>query len=104
MNAFLSGQGYSQEQVDDVVINPYGHNGNVADLGNEVNKDGLVDVLIGVGANINTTAGVEIKEKYQIVLEDGSNWRYIALLSERDQAKAVYEWLKTPKGYGALVG
>ena len=104
LNAFLSGQGYSQEEVDDVVINPYGHNGNVADLGNEVNKDGLVDVLIGVGANINTTAGVEVKEKYQIVLEDGSTWRYIALLSDRDQAKAVYEWLKTPEGYGALVG
>ena len=107
LQAFLETSGYSEEERADVVINPYGHNGNVADLGNEVNKDGLVDVLIGVGANINTTAGVEVKEKFQIVLEDGTTWRYIALLSDpeaRPQASKVYEWLKTPAGYGALIG
>ncbi|MDY5441631.1 MAG: hypothetical protein SPG64_05415 [Candidatus Enteromonas sp.] len=94
----------TEEELADVAIRPYGHNGNVADMGNEINKDGTVDVMIGVGGNINTTAGVEIKEKYQIVLEDGTTWRYIARLTDRPQASAVYEWLKTPDGYGALVG
>lgn len=106
LNAFLEGYGAAAEDIQDVAINPYGGGGAVADLGEAVKKDGTVDILLGVGNNVDSAsgAGIPIVEKYQITLEGGEAWRYIALLSNRPQARAVYEWLKTFEGHRALTG
>ena len=106
LDAFLAGYGASEEEIADVMINPYGGGGAVADLGAAVNKDGTVDILLGVGNNIDSSSGanVAIVEKYQITLQDSTAWRYIALLNDRPQARAVYEWLKSFEGHKALTG
>ena len=107
LDAFLTEHGATPEQLADVTINPYGNGGQVRDLGDAVRKDGLVDVLLGVGNNVDSSSGanIPIVEKYQIFLQDGTTeWRYIALLNERPQARAVYDWLKTFEGHRALTG
>ena len=106
LQAFLTGYGATQEERDDVVIAPYGNGGAVADLGAAVNKDGLVDILLGVGNNVDskTGANIEIVEKYNITLQNGESWRYIALLNERPQSRAVFDWIKTEAGHKGLTG
>ncbi len=106
LNAFLVTYGATQEDIADVAIAPYGNGGAVADLGAAINKDGLVDIVLGVGNNIDSATGANVKivEKHQIKLQDGSDWRYIALLNERPQSRAVYEWIKTDAGHKALTG
>lgn len=106
LHTFLEGYGATAEEIANVQINPFGNGGNVADLGAAVKKDGTVDVLVGVGNNIDSASGsdVAIVEKYQIKLQNDEAWRYIALLTNRPQAVAVYEWLKTFEGHRALTG
>lgn len=104
--SFLTGYGATQEDLNDIVIAPYGNGGAVADLGAAINKDGLVDIVLGVGNNIDSDSGANVKivEKYQILLSTGDAWRYIALLNERPQSRAVFDWLKTEAGHKALTG
>lgn len=89
----------TDEQIGLVSIRAY--NGDVATIGGLINKDGDVDVLIGVGNNINSTGGVSIIEK-QGEIPMGGKQRYIARLTEKEVAIKVYEWLKTDEGHASL--
>ena len=105
---FLEGYGASDKEISKIKIKGYSHNGNVSALGNDLKKDGTVDIVLGCGGNIDSKTGsdVTIVEKYQITLQDENStaWRYIALLTDRPQARATYEWLKTFEGHRALTG
>ena len=97
---FLSSKGASDEDLKNVAIR--GYSGDVATMGASINSDGDVDVLLGVGNNINSTAGVEIIEKAGDIMCGGKS-RYIARLTEKEVSVWVYEWLKTPEAQSYLV-
>ncbi len=91
--------GATDEQIGLVSIRAY--NGDVATMGGLINADGDVDVLVGVGNNINSTAGVSIIEKQGNITMGGKS-RYIARLTDKEVAIKVYEWLKTDAGHASL--
>lgn len=100
LHAFLRSEcDATDEQIGLVSIR--GYNGDVAAMGGLINDDGDVDLLIGVGNNINSTGGVSIIEK-QGEIPMGGKSRYIARLTDKEVAIKVYEWLKTPDGHEAL--
>lgn len=100
MKDYLGEQGATEQQLADIVVR--GYSGTVAEMGSSVRNDGDVDLLIGVGANIDVptstggaTAGVPIIEKTDgIYIGDSGKNRYIARLTEDDIAKLVYEWIQ----------
>jgi hypothetical protein len=64
-----------------------------AALGAEVNAAGDFDFVIGCGNNINSTAGVSIKEKQKMsasVFAEGS--RYVAILTDNTLAVHMYNY------------
>lgn len=85
------------------------YDGDVASMGSTINADGDVDVVIGVGNNINSTAGVKIIEKTNTRIDGESitmngKVRYIALLptdptaetpNERITGRVFYEWARS---------
>ena len=100
-------QGQSEEDAvkhsKDIDIRAYSNNGNVAALGAGVNKDGDVDILLGVGNNVDSSSGsnIAIEEKQGDIPMNGKT-RYIARLTDKPEVNALYNWLKTSEGYGPL--
>ena len=70
-------------------------------MGASINSDGDVDVLLGVGNNINSTGGVAIIEKVGDIM-CGGKARYIARLTEKEVSIWVYEWLQTAEAQSYL--
>lgn len=95
----LNDYGATQTQVDNVCIRAY--NGDVATIGGLINSDGDVDILLGVGNNINSTGGVSVIEKQGDIMMGGKS-RYIARLTDRAEVNSVYAWLKTDEGHASL--
>ena len=91
--------GATEKQIGLVDIRAY--DGDVATMGGHINADGDVDIVIGVGNNINSTAGVEIIEKTGGIMMGGKS-RYIARLTDRAVVNSVYSWLKTDEGHASL--
>ena len=89
----------TQDNLDNVMIRAY--NGDVATIGGLINADGDVDILLGVGNNINSTGGVDIIEKQGEIMMGGKS-RYIARLTDRPVVNSVYSWLKTDEGHASL--
>lgn len=99
LNNYVKAQGATEAEIATIAVRPY--DGAVADMGTAVNKDGDVDLLIGVGNNIDTTGGVQVIEKIGDI-PMGAKSRYIARLSEKEIAVAVYQWLQTPEAQESL--
>lgn len=70
-----------------------------ADLGAAVRKNGGINVLIGVGSNINQNPGGKVTVvKLVGGIQMGGKTRYIARLDNKDVSVLLYEWLQTPEG------
>lgn len=100
MVSYLEKEGVSQDELDTITIRPY--SGSVADMGTSINADGDVDILVGVGNNINSTGGVSIIEKLGGFTMGGKDKRYIARLTDKEGAVKVYNWLQTDEAKAAL--
>ncbi|MCQ4863485.1 S-layer homology domain-containing protein [Pseudoflavonifractor phocaeensis] len=100
MKAYLRAQGATEAQLADIVVRAY--TGNVADMGASIKADNDVDVMIGVGENIDAptsaggaTAGVPIIEKTNgIYMGTSKKNRWMARLTEDETAVTVYNWIK----------
>lgn len=100
MKAYLKAQGATEAQLADIVVRAY--TGNVADMGASIKADNDVDVMIGVGENIDAptsaggaTAGVPIIEKTNgIYMGTSKKNRWMARLTEDETAVTVYNWIK----------
>lgn len=99
MKNFFTKEGASADDLSTLVFRPY--DGDVASMGGEVNKDGDVDILLGVGKNISTTGGVEVIEKKDGLMIAGKN-RYAARLTDKESAIKAYEWIFTPEALDLL--
>lgn len=65
----------------------------VANLGNSVNTAKDVDIIIGCGANVNTTGGVTIISKDAILTSYIAAARQTAILTENTLANNLYSYL-----------
>ena len=95
---FMRAKGVSEEDLGRISVRQYGGaDTGVADMGAFINADADVDLVVGVGNNINSTAGVEIIEKAGEIPMGGKS-RFIARLTENEMAKSLYDFIVTDTG------
>lgn len=103
---YLTAQGFSN--VSEVVITNKEDAGKVADFGAVVNADSSASILLGVGANIQTSGKVDYIERVSgfVMKKDAvdTNSRQIARLQNTDLAVAFMEFVQTEAGLNALLG
>lgn len=105
---YLKASGATDADINNIQFRNYS-SGPVADMGAMINADGDVDLMIGVGNNINSTAGVKLHNesndyKFQTPMGDGTA-RYVACLSTASElGVSTYSWLKnTDAGIASFV-
>ena len=107
MIKYLKTVGATNENIANIQFRNYSST-TVALMGEAVNADADVDILIGVGNNINSTAGVSLDGgndgKFQTPMGDGTA-RYVACPAvASDLGKATFSWLKeTDAGKAAFI-
>ncbi len=77
----------------------------VANMGQAINADGDVDIIIGVGPNIKTGGGVDYYDRFQTSMGAGPKDRYVvAPTVASDLGKETFAWLKdTDAGKAAFL-
>lgn len=104
---YLKAKGLSDAEIKNVQFRNYS-TATVAEMGALVNADGDVDIMIGVGNNINSTAGVSLYEgsndnKFATLMGTTPTSRYVALTSVATELGVnVYDWLTTEVGKSAF--
>lgn len=84
-------------QLADIVVRAYA--GNVAEISASVNADSDVDILIGVGNNIDNDGNVAgVLEKTGNIGIGDNDERYIVRLSDSDLVQNAYDWIKSVYG------
>lgn len=106
---YLKASGASDTDIGNIQFRDYS-SATVAEMGAAINADGDVDLMIGVGNNINSTAGCTLYEssndyKFQTPMGEGPTARYVACLSSASElGVATYKWLKnTDAGVASFV-
>lgn len=110
---YLKASGATDENIAAISFRNYSTD-TVSEMGEKVNADADVDLLIGVGNNINSTAGVALYNssndyKFQTPMSvdasGNSVSRYVACLSTAtDLGLSTYDWLKnTDAGIASFV-
>lgn len=74
-------------------IREYSADLGVAGVGEQVNSQGDVDILLGMGGNITSTGGIETLDKVDYTI--GGKGRNIARLTDDDLTKMIFAWLQT---------
>lgn len=101
--SFLKAKKISEDKIAQISFRKYGDSETaVAPLGELINKDADVDILLGVGKNITSTGKVETKERCDTV-KIGEKTRSIARLTDNEIAISLYNHLKTEKGLKMLL-
>ena len=105
---YLKAKGATEENIANIQFRNYS-SATVAEMGEMINADGDVDLMIGVGNNINSTAGVALYNasndyKFQTPMGDGTA-RYVACTSVATALGVeTYDWLKnTDAGIASFV-
>ena len=105
---YLKAAGATDENIANIQFRNYS-TATVAQMGEKINADGDVDIMIGVGNNINSTAGVSLYDgsndyKFQTPMGDGTP-RYVACTSvSSDLGVSTYKWLRnTDAGIASFV-
>lgn len=109
LNLYLKAYGATDEQIKNVQFRDYSSE-TVAEMGANINADADVDLVIGVGNNINSIAGVSLFEgndgKQQAKMGSQGLSRYIALPEHETMnsvAISVFDWIKTEVGQTAFI-
>ena len=105
---YLKAAGATDADIANIQFRDYS-SAKVADMGAAINADGDVDIMIGVGNNINSQAGCSLYQgdaayKFETPMGDGTK-RYVACLSSASELGAsVYDWIKsTEAGLASLL-
>lgn len=107
LNLYLKAKGATDAEIASVSVRNYSTN-TVSAMGEKVLADGDVDIMIGVGNNVNSTAGLALYEssndnKFSTAMGSSGTSRYVALLSStRELGVNVFDWFKTEVGKKAL--
>ena len=109
LKLYLKACGATEEQIKNVQFRNYS-SAAVAEMGAAINLDGDVDLVIGVGNNINSTAGVSLFEgndgKQQAKMGTKGISRYVALPNHEEMntvAISVFDWIKTEVGQSSFL-
>ena len=101
---YLEAYGATQEQIKGVQFRDYS-TATVAEMGELINADADVDLVIGVGNNINSSANVSLFEgndgKTTATMGAEGKSRYVALPAHEEMnqlAISVFDWIKTEVG------
>ena len=105
---YLKASGATDANIANIQFRNYA-TATVAEMGAKINADADVDLMIGVGKNINTDGGVKLYNesndyKFQTPMGDGTA-RYVACLSTATElGVSTYAWLKnTDAGVASFV-
>ena len=105
---YLDAYGATDEQIKGVQFRNYSTEA-VAEMGTKINTDADVDLVIGVGNNINSSAGVSLFEgnagKTTANMGTEAKSRYVALPEHEAMnplAISVFDWIKTEVGQTAF--
>ena len=104
---YLKAKGATEADIAGISIRNYSTE-TVAQMGEKVLADGDVDLMIGVGNNVNSSAGLTLYEssndnKFATEMGTTPTSRYVALLSStRALGVNVFDWLKTDTGKQAF--
>jgi hypothetical protein len=105
---YLKASGATDENIANIQFRNYA-TATVAQMGEKINADGDVDIMIGVGNNINSSAGCTLYNssndyKFQTPMGDGTP-RYVACLSSASElGVSTYTWLRdTTAGVASFV-
>ena len=97
---YLKAFGFTADDLEKVSVRNYSTK-TVAEMGELVNADADVDILIGVGNNINSTAGVSLlngnEGKTDVTMGTTPTSRKVAILATaegNEAAISLYEWIK----------
>ena len=105
---YLKATGATDDNIAAISFRNYA-TAEVAEMGEKVLADGDVDLLVGVGNNVNSTAGLSLYNesndyKFQTPMGEGPTARYVALLKDAsDLALTTYQWLDTPIGHKSFL-
>ena len=104
LKAYLKSKGVSDEDINNIDVRAY--DADVATTGALVNKQGDVDIMVGMGGNFsadaeNSLGNVKCLERISGV-PMGPKERYIDRLSDDEVTMMVWEWIKTPEGVKSL--
>jgi len=106
LKLFLKSQGASDEDLAKVELRNYS-SAKVAAMGAAVLADGDVDLMIGVGNNVNTDGGLTLynsSSDYKFKTNMGQAERFVALLSSSNElGLKVFEWLQTELGKSSFL-
>ena len=101
---YLEAYGATDDQIKGVQFRDYS-TATVAEMGEKVNTDADVDLMIGVGNNINSSANVALFEgndgKTTANMGAEGKSRYVALPNHEEMnplAISVFDWIKTEVG------
>lgn len=100
IRSYLTLTGTTDAQLENIQFRDYSSI-DVATMGAAINADDDVDILFGVGNNINSTAGVALYNssndyKFQAPMGSTSTARYVAATSKAtEKGVELYTWLKT---------
>lgn len=97
VNRFLRFKGAQNSDLANVSFRKFDQ-AKVADMGAAMNAQGDLDIVIGVGNNINSTGAVSIKEKQGGFTYGTITGRYAARLTDNEVAVALYNFLITDNG------
>lgn len=97
VNRFLRIKGAQNSDLANVSFRKFSQ-AKVADMGAAMNEQGDLDIVIGVGNNINSSAGVSIQEKEGGFTYGEVTGRYAARLTDNEVAVALYNFLITDNG------
>ena len=101
---YLKAKGATEENIKNIQFRNYSTK-TVAEMGAMINEDADVDLVIGVGANIFTTAGAlpyntTDDSKFQTPMGTAGKSRYVAIMQgASDLALETYNWLDTEVGH-----
>ena len=100
IRSYLTLTGTTATELENIQFRDYSSI-DVATMGAAINADDDVDIMFGVGNNINSTAGVALYDssndyKFQAPMGSTSTARYVAATSKAtEKGVELYTWLKT---------
>ncbi len=100
MESYLDSQGHDHSSLK---IDVRGYEGDVATVGSKVNADTDVNVLLGMGTNIQTQGNINYVELIEGVAMGNKTGRNIALVVENELGRLIFDWSKTAEAQALLV-
>lgn len=93
LNEYISSLGFAEGEIE-VVVREYSADLNVAGVGEAVNTDGDVNILLGMGSNVTSQGKIETLERVDDYIMGGKS-RNIARLTDDTLTVLVFGWLQT---------